>query len=419
MIKLIKAFPYDNYYDYVKMFASKEEQKQYFRTFDYENVDEHNYIRVENTFNVNYEYDYLENEGINYVIFDNGYRTIYAFIIKKEYVRKNVTRIIYEVDVIQTFMFDFTINNSFVERKVCTIDEIVDYDEGLNLGEHIIETSHHIFNKDSTYFAMFNGFKEQQLIFEGTSLKSVVDLPFATSKPLTIIDGIQYPLYFMPLRESYKQASYSKINTPNSSGETYGGGISAKILRFIKGQEGFAMYPAYFSGETFRTGGYGITENYQSKYFELLGKAPYSEKTATEILVQMINSEFASALYYRMLKDGLVAKDIKQQHFDAFVSLAMNGGMGAVITSPMYKKYLVNQNDTTIYDSWLTWYVRGENGVVLQGLVTRRKQEAEMFKNGVYEYKPITVYGMSGNATGTVTENNGNGYIPNTVNGEV
>ena len=122
MIKLIKSFPYDNKYDYVKMFSSKEEQKQYFRNFDYENVDNHNYIKIEKSFNVKYDYDYLEYEGVNYLIFDNGYRTIYAFIIKKEYVRENLTKLIYEVDVIQTFMFDFTINKSFVERKVCSID---------------------------------------------------------------------------------------------------------------------------------------------------------------------------------------------------------------------------------------------------------------------------------------------------------
>ena len=58
-------------------------------------------------------YNYLNKNidklHINYIILDNGYRIIYAFIIKKEYVRKNVTRLIYEVDVIQTFMFDFTI----------------------------------------------------------------------------------------------------------------------------------------------------------------------------------------------------------------------------------------------------------------------------------------------------------------------
>ena len=418
MIKLIKSFPYDNKYDYVKMFSSKEEQKQYFRKFDYENVDNHNYIKIEKSFNVKYDYDYLENEGVNYLIFDNGYRTIFAFIIKKEYVRENLTKLIYEVDVIQTFMFDFTINKSFVERKVCSIDEIVDFDEGINLGEHIIEKSHHIFNKDSVYFAMFNGFKEQQLIFDGNTLKSVVNLPFSTSKPLTIVDGIQYPLYFMPLKESYKQATYESLTTPSGSGETYGGSISAKILRFIKGFEGFAMYPNYFSGESFRTGGYGITENYQSKYFKLLGDAPYTEQKASEILAQMMNNEFASALYYRMLKDGKTGSDIKQQHFDAFVSLAMNGGMGAVTSSPMYSKWLVNPEDESIYTSWQAWYITS-NGTVLEGLKARRLQEANIYKYGTYTYRDITIFGMGGNAMGVVADNNGHGYIPSTVNGGI
>ena len=418
MIKLIKSFPYDNKYDYVKMFSSKEEQKQYFRNFDYENVDNHNYIKIEKSFNVKYDYDYLENEGVNYLIFDNGYRTIFAFIIKKEYVRENLTKLIYEVDVIQTFMFDFTINKSFVERKACSIDEIVDFDEGINLGEHIIEKSHHIFDKDSTYFAMFNGFKEQQLIFDGNTLKSVVDLPFSTSKPLTIVDGIQYPLYFMPLKERYKQATYETLTTPSGSGETYGGSISAKILRFIKGFEGFAMYPNYFSGESFRTGGYGITENYQSKYFKLLGDSPYTEQKASEILAQMMNNEFASALYYRMLKDGKTGSDIKQQHFDAFVSLAMNGGMGAVTSSPMYSKWLVNPEDDGIYTSWLTWYISA-NGTVLEGLKARRKQEANIYKYGTYEYRDITIFGLGGNSIGVVADNNGHGYIPSTVNGGI
>lgn len=216
MIKLIKAFSYDNSYDYIKTFPSKQEQNNYFKSLNQERIDDNNYLKIENSFNVNYDYDYLENEGVNYVIFNNGYRDIYAFIIKKEYVRKNVTRIIYEVDVIQTYMFDFTLQNSFVERKVCSINEIADFDEGLDLGEHIIESEKIIFQKDSTYFAMFNGIKEQSLVFNDSGkLINVIDFPFPTSKPLTIIDGIQYPLYFMPLKETYKQAIQNPITPPS------------------------------------------------------------------------------------------------------------------------------------------------------------------------------------------------------------
>jgi GH24 family phage-related lysozyme (muramidase) len=422
MIKLIKSYPYDNSYDYIKMFSSKAEQTNYFNSLSKELIEENNYIKIENSFNVNFDYDYLDNEGVNYIIFNNGYRDIFAFIIKKEFVRNEVTRLIYEIDVIQTYMFNFNVKNSFVERKVCSIGEVADYDEGLNVGEHIIENVDLIFDKDSTYFAMFNGFKEQQLLFdENNVLKSVVDLPFQTSKPLTVIDGTQYPLYFMPLKEQsqYKMASFTQINVPGY-GETIGGQISAKILRFIKGYEGFASFPANFNGEDFKTGGYGITDAYQLYYFNLMGNAPYTERIASEILAQMMNNEQAETIYLDLLQHGLTGADIKQHHFDAFVSLAMNAGIGGCQNSPMYSKYIANQNDTSIYNDWLSYAKTSQaTGEVLQGLVDRRKAEADIFRDGVYAYRTITMYGMGGNVSGTVTDNNGNGYIPPTVNGGV
>ena len=423
MIKLIKGYPYDNSYDYIKLYKTKEEQNSFFNSFNSITVDEgeeEGYIREGKSFIVDFNYDYLVSEGVNYVIWNNGYKDLYCFIISKEYVDEEMTRLYYEIDVLNTYLFDFTLNTSFVERKNCSIDEITDYDEGLEIGEHTIIEEHTVFNKDSVYFAMFNGFKEQQLIFDDNNvLKSVVDLPYSTAKPLTAIDGIQYPLYFMPLQENYRQASYENINLP-SAGETVGGTISAKFLRFIKGFEGFTPTAYYHNGESARTGGYGIREDYQKKYFDLLGSFPCTEQKASEILAQMLNNEFASTLYYTMLKDGLTGDKIKQKHFDAFLSLSMNGGLGAVTSSPMYKKYLQNQNDETIYNDWLNWYVYGENieDGILPGLVARRKEEATIFRDGIYNYRIINIW-SEGSNVGVVTENNGHGYIPNTVIGGV
>ena len=420
MIELLKSYPYDNSYDYIKTFTTKEKQREYFNSFDKLMVNENGYVKDHESFLVDYNYDFMVENGINYIIFNNGYKEIYAFITRKEYVNDEATRINYEIDVIQTYMFDFTIQKSFVERKNCSIDEITDFDEGLELGEHIIESNVKVFDKDSTYFAMFNGFKEQQLIFDGSVLKSVVDLPFSTSKPLTVIDGVQYPLYFMPLKETYKEASYTQINV-GGAGETVGGTISAKFLRFIKGFEGFSPYAFYHNGESARTAGYGIREDHQSKYFNLLGSFPCSEQKASEVLAQMLQNEFASSLYYRMLKDGLTGDKIIQRHFDAFLSLSMNGGLGAVTTSPMYKKYLLNQNDTSIYDDWLKWYIYGENieDGPLPGLIARRKEEATIFRDGIYNYRSISIYNSGGVISSTLTDNNGHGFIPSTVVGEV
>lgn len=228
MIKLIKGYPYDNTYDYIKLHSSKSEQNNFFNSFDTISIDEgeeEGYIREGKSFIVDYNYDYLVEEGVNYVIWNNGYKDLYCFIVSKEYVDEEMTRLYYEVDVLNTYLFDISLNNSFVERKKCSISELTDFDEGLDLGEHIIETEHHIFNKDSVYFAMFNGIKEQSLVFNDSGkLVNVIDFPFPTSKPLTLIDGIQYPLYFMPLKETYKNAIQNPIIPPTGGNIPSGNG---------------------------------------------------------------------------------------------------------------------------------------------------------------------------------------------------
>lgn len=200
MIRLFKAFPYDNGYDYTKLFSGREEQKAYFRSLQSEIIDETNYIKLDNSFNVEYEYEDMVNEGYNYLIFNNGVREFYAFIISKEYVRKNCTKIVYEIDVMQTFLTDFLLKNSFVERKVCNVSELVDYDEGLFIGEHTIVENNVAINKQSTFFALFQGIKQQVVNVDSEGkVTDAYTIPIQTGKPCTVVDGIQYPLYFLPL----------------------------------------------------------------------------------------------------------------------------------------------------------------------------------------------------------------------------
>lgn len=202
MIRLIKGYKYDNRYDYIKTFSSAKEQADYFESLDDIRIyDEDCYVKEHNSFKVEFEYDYLVNEGVNYIIFNNGFRDVYAFITSKEYLSEDVTRLNFEIDIIQTYMFNFDIKKSFVERKVCTLNEITDYDEGLEIGEHKVVSNTVVYEKDSIYFAMFTGFK-QYLISDDN--KSVSELPMANTnvRPITNIDGINYPLLFMPLNSS-------------------------------------------------------------------------------------------------------------------------------------------------------------------------------------------------------------------------
>ena len=415
MIILIRGYKYDNSYNYIKLFSTKAEQNNYFDSLDQIVVDGNNYIRENNKIKIGFNYDLLVEDGVNYLIFNNGYKDIYAFITKKEYISKDVTMLHYEVDVLNTYLFDFTLKESYVERKVCEINEVSDFDEGLNFGEHIIESDTVMLNKNCEYFALFNGIKEQVPIYEDNVLKSVVDLPYSTSKPTTKIDGVLYPLYFMPLSQTYSEPTREELYPPSDGdigvgGGGYGGILSAKIYRYLKGWEGFSPIP-YDDGAGTLTIGYGTTK--ASGYWDEL-YPNCTEKQASEVLAKSIEENYAVSLLGRMKNDGVDIKKMKQQHFDAFLSLCYNGGLGAVIDSPMYNKFIRDMNEPTISNGWENWYTTS-NGIFMQGLQDRRIEEKNIFDHGIYKYRTIAYADYSD----TVKDNNGHGYIPSSVKGSV
>lgn len=68
----------------------------------------------------------------NYLIFQNsafGNKYFYAFIDSIDYINNNCTEITYSIDVMQTWLFDFTMQQSFVEREHSASD---------NFGENVI-----------------------------------------------------------------------------------------------------------------------------------------------------------------------------------------------------------------------------------------------------------------------------------------
>lgn len=419
MIKLIKSFKYDNNYEYIKTFNSKTEQNNYFNSLPCITIIDENYIKEHiNSFKVPYSYDYLVNEGINYIIFNNGYKDIYAFIIEKEYISEEVTKINYEVDVIQTYMFDFSIGKSFIERKVCTINEISDFDEGINIGEHIMESEVLTLEKDYEYFAMFNGIKEQELVFENNKIKNVLSLPSPTMKPSTDIDGIPYPIYFMKLLSEYEDPIISDIEIP-SQGTVGGSGnvgtfegigkISREGFRFIKGYEGFAPRKYQDSGG-YWTIAYGITLHGEKDIFdELVAKQPITEQEGAQISYRLKNENYASKIAERCVELGVT----KQHQFDALVSVAYNCGVGVILNnnSLTYGIRDHKDNEDILRPIWENFYTTS-NGTQLSGLVKRRKQECNMFFNKEFEIRPIPLVNSSGGISGTVTDNNGDGWLP-------
>ena len=410
MLRLYKNYKYDSTYEYIKIFKNENEQLNYFNSLEYEEIEKDYYIRTNtNKFTIDKSIEEVEDESYNYLSYTNDGKIYFCFINSMEYNSQYRTNINFEVDVIQSFMFEFTIDKSFIERKVCSIDEISDFDEGLNIGEHIIESDTVMLNKNCEYFALFNGIREQLPIYNDDGvMTSVVDLPYSTSKPTTKINGVLYPLYFMPLSQTFTEGDYMEIES--SPGSNVRGNISAKIYRYLKGWEGFSPTP-YDDGAGTLTIGYGTTK--ASGYWDEL-YPQCTEKQASEILAKSIEENYAVSLLDRMKNDGVDITKMKQQHFDAFLSLCYNGGLGAVIGSPMYNKFIKDMGDTTISNGWENWYTTS-NGIFMQGLQDRRIEEKNIFDQGIYKYRTIAYADYSD----TVKDNNGHGHIPSSVKGSV
>lgn len=74
----------------------------------------------------------------SYLYFHNGSgRTYYYFITNIEYINDNTVELFIEMDVLQTYMFDYTLLPSFVEREHSITDNIGDnvVEETLELGD--------------------------------------------------------------------------------------------------------------------------------------------------------------------------------------------------------------------------------------------------------------------------------------------
>lgn len=121
-------------------FANSSAQQSYFTSVigkTYTNV---SYQSETRTFRCKDEIDTIRQ--YNYIMWQNpafSNKWFYGFIKKMEFVSTGLTDVVFEVDPLQTYMFDITIKPSFVEREHTNNDTIGanTYPEDLELGEMI------------------------------------------------------------------------------------------------------------------------------------------------------------------------------------------------------------------------------------------------------------------------------------------
>lgn len=134
--KLLTGVPIDMSYNHTVWFNNIADQQKFFNSYLKSPViiNGVNYVfsltnltnqRVErNYISVNIPYALLLD--INYVMFQNtmynATKWFYAFVTNIEYVNTTTTNVYYEIDLIQTFLFDFTLQNVRVDREI-VVDE--------------------------------------------------------------------------------------------------------------------------------------------------------------------------------------------------------------------------------------------------------------------------------------------------------
>lgn len=73
---------------------------------------------------------------------------------------------------------------------------------------------------------------------------------------------------------------------------------------------------------------------------------------------------------------------LRQHQFDAVVSFVFNVGVGSFKRSTLLKRLKMDVNHPDIANQFNRWVYGG--GRILKGLVKRRKEEANLYLNGVY-----------------------------------
>ena len=120
-VKLMTNVPLDNTYEHTVYFSTTTQQQTWMDSYVktgmvftkqyYQRADKGT-IKLEVLVDNVYDCNYMMFQNTSY-----GSKWFYAFITGRDYVNDNVTLITYEIDRLQTWLFDFTLKSCFVERE--------------------------------------------------------------------------------------------------------------------------------------------------------------------------------------------------------------------------------------------------------------------------------------------------------------
>lgn len=151
VIRLLTNVPLDPTYDHtiywddVTADLAKAKQIRYFSSMTKHLLQRQTYQRVQRGF-INVGITAEDLYDCNYLMFQNtsfGSKWFYAFIKSVEYVNNAISRVEYEIDVMQTWFFDYELEECFVEREHSITDELFEniVTENLEIGNEYVNNA--------------------------------------------------------------------------------------------------------------------------------------------------------------------------------------------------------------------------------------------------------------------------------------
>lgn len=140
-VRLLRNVNIDNDYEHTIYFDNNTEQTNYFIGKTKYNLVNYSYQKCnKGVIKVGINADNLYD--CSYIMFRNssfGTKWFYAFITSVEYINNETSAIYYEIDVMQTWMFETQLEMCFVEREHTVTDIIGEHiePESLNTGEYV------------------------------------------------------------------------------------------------------------------------------------------------------------------------------------------------------------------------------------------------------------------------------------------
>lgn len=182
--------------------------------------------------------------------------------------------------------------------------------------------------------------------------------------------GQKYFSYFLVNKKSFESGGFIPQPEPQTTPQTesYEMSLNEAGLSLIKKFEGCKL-KAYKCPAGIWTIGYGNTF-YEDGTAVKSGDEITNER-ANELFRNIVEQKFAAPVR------KVIKSKINDNMFNAIVSFTYNLGIGNLKSSTLLKKVNANPNDITIRNEFSKWVKSG--GKVLNGLVKRRKAEADLY----------------------------------------